>query len=130
MQSQKVILLATVHSAEVTGEDRLIGSIKIPLHVGAKLDQKWFHLSHARGEEGGMLELKVTYASHVARKCATPGPELNGVVPVADVRQYPAQGQDLDAPHPHLTMPYDLPMLQTYDNDSVPEGMSLAYHWQ
>ena len=126
MQNQTVILLATVHSAEVTGEDRLIGGIKIPLRAsGAK--EGLFNLSHAEGEQGGSLELKITYVSHVAHKYVAPDEphrEVDVVEPVDAMRQGPCplQGQD-DPARPQLTACPDLPTLQTYDNEPVPEGM-------
>jgi hypothetical protein len=61
VQGQDIILLITVHSAQVTGEDKTIGSARVPLRAGLQT-QKWFELSSFEpNAHGGALELSISY---------------------------------------------------------------------
>jgi len=61
VQGQDIILFITVHSAQVEGEDRTIGSTRVPLRAGLKT-QKWFELSSPDlNAHGGALELSISY---------------------------------------------------------------------
>ena len=60
MKGQNLLLLVSVHTAEITGADKLMGSLRIPLRAHTKVQQQWYKLS-ATG--GGDIELSIAYVS-------------------------------------------------------------------
>ena len=62
VQGQDVILFITVHSAQEVGEDRSIGSLRVPLSAGFQT-HNWFELSPSDpNAKGGSLELSILYS--------------------------------------------------------------------